>query len=255
MIMDLSIFLPYDLLPWQWAVWIAMGLFIGLSKTGFLGITAVTIPLVALIFGAKESTGLILPLLCFADILAVFYYHRHADWKCILKLLPWALAGFAVALLVERLVPVQAFKYLIGGSIIAGLIVMIWTERRSKESPPPSNWWFSAIFGIAGGFSTMVGNAAGPIMSVFLLSMRLPKNSFVGTSAWFFLIINYLKLPLMIFIWKNITVETVLFSIPMIPVIIFGAVLGIFLLKKTPESLYRKTIMVLTLISTLFLFF
>ena len=252
--MNFSTFVPYDLLPWQWAVWIVMGLFIGLSKTGFLAITSVTIPLIALIFGAKESTGLILPLLCFADIMAVLYYHRHADWKCILKLLPWSLAGFAVALLVERLVPVQAFKYLIGGSIFAGLIVMIWTDRRSKDKPPPSYWWFSALFGIVGGFASMVGNVAGPIMAVFLLSMRLPKNSFVGTSAWFFIIINYLKLPIMIFFWKNITVKTLLFDLTLVPVIIFGAVLGIFLIKKTPESVYRKTIMILTFISTLFLF-
>jgi uncharacterized membrane protein YfcA len=251
--MDFTALLPYDLLPWQWAAWIGLGLCIGLSKAGFSGITAAIVPVIALIFGAKESTGLNLPLLCFADIVAVLYYHRHTEWKYILKLLPWTLAGFAAALVVDRLVPVQAFKYLMGGSILAGLGVMLWNERRGAKGPP-SSWWFSALFGIAGGFSTTIGNIAGPIMSVFLLSMGLPKNSFVGTASWFFLIINYLKLPIQIFLWKNITLETALFDVTLVPVVLAGAVAGIILVKKISEPVYRKTIMILTLVSTIFLF-
>jgi uncharacterized membrane protein YfcA len=251
--MDFSFMLTYDLLPWQWAAWIFMGLCIGLTKTGFTGMTTVAIPIVAMIFGAKDSTGLNLPLLCFADILAVYYYHRHAEWKYIFKLMPWTLAGFATAVLVDKLVPVQAFRYLMGGSIFAGLLVMIWTDLRGKDHPP-SAWWFSALFGIAGGFATTIGNAAGPIMAVFLLSMRLPKNSFVGTTAWFFLIINYIKLPIQIFVWKTITVRTLLFDLTIVPVVVVGALLGIFLIKKIPEPVYRKVIMILTLISCALLF-
>jgi uncharacterized membrane protein YfcA len=131
---------------------------------------------------------------------------------------------------------------------------MIWTDIRGKNRPPPSAWWFSALFGIAGGFATTIGNAAGPIMAVFLLSMRLPKNSFVGTTAWYFLIINYLKLPIQIFVWKTITVKTLLFDLTLVPVVIAGVVLGIFLVKKIPEPVYRKVIMILTLISTVLLF-
>jgi uncharacterized membrane protein YfcA len=246
--------LPYQLLPWQWAAWIALGLCIGLSKAGFTGITTVIVPVIALIFGAKESTGLTLPLLCFADVLAVIYYNRHTEWKYILKLLPWTLAGFVLALLVDRMVPVQAFKYLMGGSILAGLVVMIWNDLRGKDKKPPSSRWFSALFGIAGGFSTTIGNIAGPIMSVFLLSMQLPKNSFVGTSAWFFLIVNYLKLPIQIFFWKNITQQALIFDLTLIPAILIGGIAGVFLVKKISEPVYRKIIEVLTLISTIFLF-
>lgn len=252
--MDFSVFITYDLLPWQWLVWIVMGFAIGLSKVGFSGITAVIIPVVALIFGARESAGLILPLLCFADILAVSYYHRHAEWKYILKLLPWTLAGFAIALLVVHMIPIQAFRYLMGGSILASLIVMVWNDRKKEGSPPPSSWWFSALFGAAGGFATMVGNVAGPIMAVFLLSMRLPKNSFVGTTAWYFLIVNYTKLPIHIFVWETITVQTLLFNLTLVPMVIAGAVFGIFLIKKISEPVYRKTIIALTLISTVLLF-
>ena len=252
--MNFSIFALYDLLSWQWIVWVCWGLCIGLTKTGFSTLTVVMVPVIATIFGAKESTGLNLPLLCLADLMAVLYYRRHAEWKYILKLLPWTLAGFAAAIFVDRLVPVQAFKYLMGGSILAGLIVMVWNERRGKDRPLPSTWWFAAIFGIAGGFSSMIGNVAGALMAVFLLSMRLPKNSFVGTTAWFFLIVNYLKLPIQILFWKNITAKTLLFDLTLVPVVIIGAVLGIFLIKKIPEPVYRKIIMFLTLVSTVLLF-
>ena len=252
--MDLSFLVPYELLPWQWTAWFTLGLFAGLVKAGFSGLTAAIIPVIVMIFGARESTGLTLPLLCFADIIAVIYYNRHAEWKYIFKLLPWTLAGFGVALLVERFIPVQAFKYLIGGSILAGLIVMVLNDLRGKEKDPPSAWWFSALFGMAGGFSSLVGNVSGPIMAVFLLSMRLPKNSFVGTTAWYFLIVNYLKLPIHIFLWNTITVKTLLFDITQIPVIILGAGAGIFLIKKIPEPVFRKVIMFLTLLSSVLLF-
>jgi len=249
-----GIFEPYNLLPWQWAAWICFGLFTGLLKAGFSGLTVVLIPVLAVIFGARQSTGINLPLFCLGDVIAVLYYHRHAEWKYILKLLPWTLGGFAVAILVERIVPVQAFKYVMGGCIIAGLIVMVWNDLRGKDKPPPSAWWFSALFGIAGGFATTIGNLAGALMSVFLLSMRLPKNSFVGTTAWYFLIVNFLKLPIQIILWKNITAQTLLFDLTLVPVILAGMALGIFLVKKIPESAYRKIIMVLTLISSVLLF-
>ncbi|MCL2472137.1 MAG: sulfite exporter TauE/SafE family protein [Treponema sp.] len=252
--MNLSIFVPYNLLTWQWVAWIILGLFIGVSKTGFNSITAVIVPVIALIFGAKESTGIILPMLIFADVMAVSYYHREVEWKYVFKPLPWALAGFAAAILADKLVPVQEFKYLMGSSIFVGLVVMIWNDHRSKDNPPPSGWWFSALFGIAGGFSTMIGNIAGPIMAVYLLSMKLPKKNFVGTTAWFFFIINLLKLPVQILFWNNITTKTLLFDLTLVPVIIIGAVLGVFLVKVISESLYRKTVVILSMISTILLF-
>ena len=252
--MDLSIFVPFDLLPWQWLAWIGLGICVGMVKAGFNGMTVPMVPVMALIFGAREAIGINLPVYCFGDILGVIYYHRHAEWKYTLKLLPWTLAGFAAAILAERIVPVQGFKYLIGGCIIAGLVVMLWTDIRGRDKPPPSGWWFSAIFGTVGGFAAAIGNIAGPILSVFLLSMRLPKNNFIGTTIWYFLIINYLRLPIQIFLWKNITLQTFLFDLTLFPVVFVAMILGVFLVKKIPERLYRKIIMILTLVSTILLF-
>jgi uncharacterized membrane protein YfcA len=193
-------------------------------------------------------------MLCFADLVAVIYYRRAAEWKYIIRLLPWALAGFGVALLVDHFVPARGFKILIGICIFAGLGVMFWNDRRGKDESAPSGWWFSAGFGVMGGFSTKIGNAAGPIMSVFLLSVRLPKTSFVGTAAWFFMIVNYLKIPLQHFAWHNIRLEGLLFNITMIPIILAGAALGILIVKKVSEAHYRVLVYVMTIVSAALLF-
>jgi uncharacterized membrane protein YfcA len=244
----------YSFSPWQTAAVVFSGLCIGLSKTGINGASAVMIPLLALIFGARESTGVVLPMLCFADLVAVIYYRRAAEWRYIIRLLPWALGGFGLALVVDNIVPARAFKLLIAVCILAGLGVMLWNDRRGKDAAAPKRWWFSAVFGVLGGFSTMIGNAAGPIMSVFLLSVRLPKTSFVGTAAWFFMIINYLKIPLQHFVWRNITAEGLLFDSTMIPIILAGAVLGILVVKKVSEPFYRIIVYVMTVISAALLF-
>jgi uncharacterized membrane protein YfcA len=254
--MNLEAFLGYwrGFEPWQAGVVVFSGLCIGVSKTGINGVSAVMIPLLALIFGARESTGVVLPMLCFADLVAVIYYRRAAEWKYIVRLLPWALAGFGLALLADRMVPARGFKMLLAVCIFAGLAVMFWNDRRGKDAALPSAWWFSAAFGVLGGFSTMIGNAAGPIMSVFLLSMRLPKTGFVGTAAWFFMIINYLKVPLQYFAWHNIRVEGLLFGVTMIPIILAGAVLGILVVKKVSEARYRILVYVMTIVSAALLF-
>ena len=246
--------ISYSLLPWEWLAVILCSMCIGVSKTGINGLGMLVVPVFVLIFDARPSTGVLLPMLCFADLSAVAYYRRSAEWNYIIRLLPWALTGFALALFTDHWVPDKGFKTLIGVCILAGLAVMLWNERRKNVGELPSAWWFVALFGIMGGFSTMIGNAAGPIMSVFLLSMRLPKHSFVGTSAWFFMVINFLKLPLQYFVWDNINCRTLLFDFTMLPFIAAGAWIGILFVKRISEKNYRKVVYVLTFASALMLF-
>lgn len=243
----------YQLSAWEWCVLFFCGLCVGVSKTGINGLGTVAVPVLAIIFGAKASTGILLPMLCCADLFAVAYYRRSAEWRYVIRLLPWALTGFALALLTDYRIPDEGFKTLIGACILVGLGVMLWNEYRGKEAEIPSAWWFTALFGVMGGFSTMIGNAAGPVMSVFLLSMRLPKKSFVGTAAWFFMIINFLKLPLQYFVWNNISGETLQFNLVMLPSIAVGAWIGIVFVKKISEKNYRVAVYALTLISALML--
>lgn len=252
MIPDLSLWMntPYD-----WVLLFTCALLIGMSKTGIQGITLLTIPLMAINFGAKPSTGLILPMLCFSDLIAVCYYRRTAEWKYVFKLLPAAIIGFFLAIAIDKLIPADEFRRLMAICIFMGIVVMFWMEKMQKDNKLITSWWYAPAFGLMGGFTTMIGNAAGPVMSVYLLSMRLPKYSFVGTSAWFFLVVNYLKLPLQIFVWDNISVETIILNAFSIPFMIAGAMVGIYFVKKIPEKSYRIFIIGVTVLSTIMLLF
>ena len=237
--------------------WIAIffsALLIGVAKTGMQGLGTMVVPVLALVAGAKPSTGLILPMLCAADLMAVVYYRRMAEWRYILKLLPYALVGFGIALFVDSFIPPQLFRHLLAFCILIGLIILFYFERKKENPASFSAWWIAPLFGLLGGFTTMTGNAAGPVMSVYLLAMRLPKYAFVGTGAWFFLIINFLKLPLQTWVWHNITAETLLINLYSLPFIVVGAFLGILLTKRLPEKSYRSVIVGLTVVSTLLLF-
>jgi uncharacterized membrane protein YfcA len=249
---DLSLWMQT---PFDWILLFACALLIGMSKTGIQGITLLAIPLMAVNFGAKPSTGLILPMLCFSDLIAVAYYRRTAEWKHVFRLLPAAVAGFFAAIAVDRLIPAGEFRRLMAICIFTGIAVMLWMGKKGKAAKIVSAWWYAPMFGLMGGFTTMIGNAAGPVMSVYLLSMRLPKYRFVGTSAWFFLLVNYLKLPLQIFVWENISPATLLLDALSIPFMITGAIAGIMIVKKAPEKAYRTFIIAVTILSTVMLLF
>jgi uncharacterized membrane protein YfcA len=231
---------------YQWTLAAISGMVIGMSKAGLTGLTLMFIPLMAISFGGRASTGLLLPMLVVGDIFAVAWYRRHAEWKYLLKILPSAVVGLGVGVTVGGRLSDDSFRYLLGGIILGLLALMVWQDVRKKEPQYPQALWFAIVAGLAAGFTTMIGNAAGAITSIYLLAMRLPKNAFIGTVAWFFLIINLLKVPLQIFFWENIGAETLTFNAIMIPAIAAGAAIGILAAGKIPEKAYRVFVMVMT---------
>lgn len=233
----------------QWLILSLTALCIGMSKTGIQGLMLLTVPYMAMSFGAKESTGVILPMLCMADIMAVIYYKRIADWKTVLRLLPTAILGFFIAIFVDNLVPAKEFRHLMGWTLVIALAVMIWSEIFGKENRWMKRWWYSAIFGLLGGFTTMIGNAAGPVLSVYLLSMRKDKMEYIGINAWFFLVVNLLKVPLQIFVWDNISWSTFSLNLTMLPIIGIGALIGIRIVKVFPEKAFHRFIQIVTILS------
>ena len=250
--MDFSVWMQS---PSDWMVLFFAATLIGMSKSGIQGISLLAVPLMAMTFGAKPSTGLILPILCFADLFAVLYYRRSAEWKYVFRLLPSALVGFVLALLVDKLIPPDEFKHLLGGCLLIVLLVMFWTEWKGKDNVLSDAWWYGPLFGLMGGFTTMIGNAAGPVMAIYLLSTKMPKMKFVGTNAWFFLVINYLKVPLQVFAWDNITTNSLMLDVCTIPFVIVGGLLGIVLVKKLPEKGFRYFTTAVTCVSVLILLF
>ncbi len=244
----------FNLATSEWLLAMLCGMLIGMAKTGLSGAGLAVVPIFVMIFGGKPSTGFLLPMLIFADIFAVSYYNRHANWKHVFKLLPWAIAGIIFALLVGETISDKQFKQVISITVIAGIIILIWRDSRKNRFSVPNYWWFSSLMGLAGGFATMIGNAAGPIMTVYLLSMRLPKNNYIGTAAWFFFIVNVFKVPLHVFFWETITIETIFFDLLMIPSILLGVFTGIAIVRIIPENIYRLLLILSTVLSALILF-
>lgn len=241
----------------MWILAIVCAFLIGMAKTGINALGTLVVPIMAFIFGGMPSSGLVLPMLIMADIFGVAYYHRSADWKTLIKVLPWALTGVLAGLAVGKNISALQFRHLIGILVILSMAVMGWLEimKRRTGEPVPHKSWFGIPFGISGGFSTMIGNAAGPIMAVYLLSMDLPKRTFIGTTAWFFFLINCSKLPLQIWGWHNITLSTLAFNLTLFPAIAAGAFAGIWFVKKVPERAYRWVIVGATLASAIALLF
>lgn len=240
-----TILSSYDLTPLQWTLALLCGMLVGVSKTGLAGAGMLVVPVMAAIFGGRPSAGLVLPMLSVGDVFAVSYYHRNANWWHVRRVLPWALAGVALGVYVGDMVSDERFKELMAVIILASIAVMIWRERK-RNPEVPKHWMFSAVMGLAGGFATMIGNAAGPVMAIYLLSMRLPKYSYIGTTAWFFMIINLVKIPLHVIFWGTITWRTLAFDAAMIPAIGVGAAAGIVLVRYIPEGPYRALIMLMT---------
>jgi uncharacterized membrane protein YfcA len=240
----------------MWLLAIFCAFMIGMAKTGISGLGTVIIPLMAYIFGGMPSSGIVLPMLIMADTIGVIYYHRSANWKTILRIMPWALVGIAVGLAVGKSISPDWFRRLIGILVLLSLAIMLWLEyRRNKiEQTVTGKKAYTIIFGLLGGFSTMIGNAAGPVMSVYLLSENMDKKEFIGTAAWFFFIINILKMPLQIWGWHNITWQTFQFDLMLLPAIALGAWAGISIIKMIPERIYRWFIWVATIISAVVLF-
>ncbi|MBU2649224.1 sulfite exporter TauE/SafE family protein [bacterium] len=224
-----------------------------MAKAGVTGTALMIVPIMAMVFGGKPSTGIVLPMLIIADLLAVKHYHRHANWKYILKVTPWTLVGIIAALVVGNAISGELFKRILSVSILCGIVLMVWRDIR-KPVAIPDNWWFAMILGLAGGFATMFANAAGPILSLYLLSMRIPKMVFISTAAWFFLLVNLFKVPLHIYVWKTITLKTLSFNLVLAPFIILGVLMGIQIVKWFPEKLYRILVIVTAVIPVFFLF-
>ena len=220
-------------------------LLIGITKTGIPGIGILVVPLMALAVPAKESTGLLLGILILADIFAIIYHRRNAKWFHVFRLLPAAFAGIVTGYFILKLVNDQQLKPIIGIIVLLMLGVNYWRIKNKDETAQiPTPLWLAVWLGFMAGVTTMMANAAGPVMIIYLIAMRLPKIEFVGTSAWFFFIINWLKVPFSANL-KLMTTESVKLNFMMLPFIFIGAITGIFFLKRIPQKTFTVVVQLL----------
>lgn len=237
----------------NWVLIVAAAFIIGLAKAGLKGIDMLNVTIMAIVFGGKASTGVVLPLLCAADIMAVTYYHRHAQWPHFWKLMPWMVVGILVGVYVGKDLNEAVFRKIMSIIIILTVIIMVVLELR-KSIIIPSNKFFIAGTGLASGFTTMLGNLAGAFSNIYFLAMRLPKNDFIGTAAWVFLVINLFKLPFQVIFWKNISITSLKTDLFLLPALIVGFWLGLKIVSKIRDDNYRKVVIILTLIGAVFIF-
>lgn len=230
---------------------ISVALLTGMSKTGVFGTGMLAVPLLATLFGGQRSSGILLPILVMADVLAVWYYHRHASWKHLKILFPWAAAGVILGTIAGSYINDQMFKMTMAITIGISVIIMLWLEKLSDPDKIPQHKSFAIATGVASGFTSMVGNLAGSVMNVYLLSMKLPKNSFIGTTAWFFLVINWFKVPFHVFAWHTISLDIILLDLITLPAIILGAYLGIILVRQLSDKAYRWFIIGMTVVAAI----
>lgn len=239
---------------WQWMIALLAGLIIGVSKASIKGIGIISVTMLALVFGSKASTGILLPLLIVGDIFAVIYYSRYTEWKYLWRLLPWMIVGVLIGVVIGQDLPEIIFKQLMASVILLTLAMMIWWERK-KDRAIPGNWYFGAVMGTLAGITTMIGNLAGAFSNLYFLAMRLPKNNFIGTAAWLFFIINIFKVPFHVLVWKTISWETILINLKIVPGLLAGLLLGVYIVEKIRDEQYRKLVIVLTGVGAVLIFF
>lgn len=239
---------------WQlWALVMLGAFIIGLAKAGLKGVEMLNVTIMALVFGGKASTGVVLPMLCVADILAVMYYNRHAQWSHFWRLLPWIILGVLVGVYVGNVLEEAIFKKIMAAIILLIVVVMAWLEYRQAAKIPNSRW-FASFMGIATGFTTMLGNLAGPLSTIYFLALRLSKNDLIGTAAWLFLVINLFKLPFQVFVWHNVTFDTLQLNLLLLPSLFVGFFVGIKVVSIMQDNNYRRVILGLTLLGALVIF-
>lgn len=238
--------------------WILVGisaLLVGAQKTGIYGVGMIAIPTMAAIFGGRPSAGILLPILIVGDIAAVAYYRRHGDVGALVRLLPWAFAGIGIGVLVGAGIPDRSFRIIMAVVVLVSLVLIVLRERFFREVKVPRKWWFAAPLGLVGGFATMIGNAAGPVMALYLLALQVPKNAYIGTAAWFFLIVNVVKVPFHAAVWGTIDLSTLLVAAVAAPVVLVGGLVGIRVVKHIPERPFRIFVIVVTAATSIRLFF
>ena len=242
---------------WQWVLLAFCAFVVGISKTGIPGLGILPVPLMAIILPAKASVGVLLPILIFADIFAAGYYRRSAQWGHIVRLMPWTMLGIVAGFFAMDKISDVQLKPVIGVIVLVMVCLKVINDQRKTEDLETGafrKYAFVAVLGFIAGMTTMMANAAGPVMVIYLLAAGLPKREFVGTGAWFFFIVNWLKVPFSAKL-SLITAESLKLDVTLFPFIVVGAIVGILLLKHIPQKLFRILVLVLAVAAGLKLIF
>ena len=218
-----------------WPLLVLAAISLGMSKSGFSGLSLVHVLIFAHVFGVRASTGVVLPLLLVGDVVAMALFGRDVQWGHVRRMLPAAVAGVVISWWLMGRIDEAACRPVVG-VIILGLATlqigrMVWPASLADV---PHSAWFASCMGILVGITTMLANAAGPVFALFLLAAGVPKREFVATTAWFFLLLNLVKLPLSLNLGL-IGTDTLLVNLLLVPPILLGLALGRAVVQRIPQ--------------------
>lgn len=235
-----------QLAPGEWLLLAIGAVGVGISKAGLAGFGVVHVLIFALVFGAKASTGVLLPLLIVGDVCAVRLVGRDVVWESVRRLMPPAIVGIVIGwLLLDRL-DEHVCRPLIGGVILAlaaGQLARMW--RPELLARVPHSRWFAWTMGILTGITTMLANAAGPVVALYLLAVALPKSQLIATGAWFFLLVNLVKVPFSTNLGL-IAPGTLAINAALAPGVVLGLFLGRAFLRRLPQRAFETLVLCLT---------
>ncbi|MFI8834637.1 sulfite exporter TauE/SafE family protein [Streptomyces afghaniensis] len=243
---------------WEFAALAFAALLVGFSKTAVSGANTVSLAIFAAVLPARASTGVLLPVLIAGDLLAVATYRRHAHWPTLWRLFPAVAAGVVVGTVFLMWAGDGIVRTSIGAILLLMAGVTVWRRRTAdaEQEPEPESVTSRAgrvkarSYGVLGGFTTMVANAGGPVMSMYLLSAGFRKLGFLGTSAFFFLIVNVSKLPFSAGLGL-IDGRSLLLDLALVVFVVPGAVFGKWAVNKINQRLFEQLVIAATIVGGL----
>lgn len=240
-----------ELTALTWGVLITGALLVGIAKTALPGLATFVAAMFAAVLPARESTAVLLVLLMTGDLVAIWVYRRDADFKTLLRLAPPVIAGLVLGATFLAWADNTTMRRTIGVILLALTALTLWSMRRGLDDAAqgvPARIGYGAL----GGFTTMAANAGSPVMTLYFLAARFDMIRFLGTQAWFFFLINVAKLPFSLGLGL-LGGEMLVPLLVLAPVVLLGTWLGRVVIRRIDETWFTRTIIALTIVSSLYL--
>ena len=224
---------------------------VGFAKTAIGGLATVAVAVFAFVLPARESTAAVLLLLLVGDVVAVWHYRRDGDVELLRHLIPAVLPGLLLGTVVLAKLDDDTLRHLIGAILLALLVLqLVLRPSRAERGSARAGWSRPAAVGVGlvAGFTTMVANAAGAVMTVYLVAQGVEKRRFLGTAAWFFLGVNLCKLPFSVGLGL-IDASMLRMAALLAPAVLVGAAIGVVTVRHLGQRSFDNAVLAASALS------